>query len=126
QAITEPQAWRTLPGPIEDQQLLFDEHGFGHDSTRAAGSGKPNDRHQRMQKKDGQLTHAEDRSKILRPSKTFQNYYFRHTHEMASDGEDRVKQMPSGFDHEGRSYAAGGLPTVSTNQLTTGRSARTE
>jgi hypothetical protein len=34
-AITETEPWRTLPGAIENQQLLLDEHGFGHDGTHA-------------------------------------------------------------------------------------------
>jgi hypothetical protein len=42
-AISETEAWRTLPGAIENQQLLLDEHGFGHDGTHAAGTGEPGD-----------------------------------------------------------------------------------
>ena len=47
-AITESEARRTLPGAIEDQQLLLDEHGFGHDGTNAAGPGEPSDGRQHM------------------------------------------------------------------------------
>ena len=48
---------RRYSGPIEDQQLLLDEHGFGDHRARAAGTGKSGDRHQQMQKKDGQIAH---------------------------------------------------------------------
>ena len=52
-AIAEQEARRTLLGAIEDQQLLLDEYGFGHDGTHAAGPGEPSDGRQHMQKKDG-------------------------------------------------------------------------
>ena len=42
-AISETEIGGTFPGPIEDQQLMLDEHGFGHDRTRAAGTGKSRD-----------------------------------------------------------------------------------
>ena len=35
-AITQPQARRTLPGAIEAQELLLEEHRLGHDGTHAA------------------------------------------------------------------------------------------
>ena len=53
----ERQASRSLPTAVEDQQLLLDEHGFGHDGPHAAGPGEPSDGRQQMQEKDGQLTH---------------------------------------------------------------------
>ena len=39
-AIPEPEGWRTLPGAIEDQQLLLDEQRFGHDGTHPAWTGE--------------------------------------------------------------------------------------
>ena len=42
---------------IEDQQLVFDEQGFGHDGTRAARTGDPGDCRNQMQKKDGEIAH---------------------------------------------------------------------
>jgi hypothetical protein len=39
--------------------LLLDEHGFGYDGPNAARRGEPNDGHENMQQKDGQLTHRE-------------------------------------------------------------------
>jgi hypothetical protein len=39
---------------IENQQLVFDEHGFGDHGARAA-AGQSGDRRQHMQKKDGQI-----------------------------------------------------------------------
>ena len=52
-AITKPEPWRTFPGAIEDQQLMSDEHRFGHDGAHTAGPGEPSDGRQHMQKKDG-------------------------------------------------------------------------
>jgi hypothetical protein len=46
-----------LPRTIEDQQLVFDEQGFGHHGTGAAGTGEPGDGRQQMQKKNGQIAH---------------------------------------------------------------------
>jgi hypothetical protein len=37
---------------------LLDEHGFGHDGTRAARTGESGDRRQQMQKQDGQIARA--------------------------------------------------------------------
>jgi hypothetical protein len=48
----------TVPGTIEDEQLLLHEHGFGHDGTRAAGTGEADDSGQQMQKRDGEIAHA--------------------------------------------------------------------
>ena len=48
----------TFSGTIEDQQLLLDEHRFGHHGTRAAGTGEADDRCQQMQKKDGEIAHT--------------------------------------------------------------------
>jgi hypothetical protein len=56
-AIAEKEARRTLPGAIEDQQLLLDEYGFGPHSTHAAGPGEPSDGRQHVHQKDGQITH---------------------------------------------------------------------
>ena len=53
-AIGGAEVGTTFPGPIEDQQLLLDEHGFGRDSTHAAGTGESGDRRQQMEKQDGQ------------------------------------------------------------------------
>jgi hypothetical protein len=42
--IRETEMGCTLPGTIEDQQLVLDEHGFGHHRTRTAGTGESGDR----------------------------------------------------------------------------------
>ena len=47
--IGESEAWRTLARPVEDHELLLDEHGFGDDGPQAAWPGKPNDGRQHMQ-----------------------------------------------------------------------------
>jgi hypothetical protein len=51
-AIPEPEACLPLPGAIDDQQLLLDEHRFGDDGAHAAGSGESSDGRQHMQNKD--------------------------------------------------------------------------
>jgi hypothetical protein len=57
-AITAVEPGSTFPGPIEDQQLLLDEQGFGHHGTRAAGTGESRDRRQEVEKEDDQLVHG--------------------------------------------------------------------
>ena len=37
---------------------MLDEHGFGHDGTRAAGTGEPGDCRQQMKKENGQVAHG--------------------------------------------------------------------
>ncbi len=46
-----------LPGPIEDQQLVLDEHGFGDHGAGAAAPHKSGDC-QQLQNKDGQIAHG--------------------------------------------------------------------
>ena len=48
---------RPFSRTIEDQQLVLDEHGFGHHGTGAAGTGQSGERRQQMQKKNGQIAH---------------------------------------------------------------------
>jgi hypothetical protein len=57
QAIHRPEIGRTVPGSIEDQQLVLDEHGFSDHGPRAAGPGQSGDRRQQMEEQDGQGTH---------------------------------------------------------------------
>jgi hypothetical protein len=64
--ISEAEMGCTFPGTIEDHQLLLDEHGFGHDGTRAAWTGEPGDRRQQMEKKDGQIAHGHHPNKIAK------------------------------------------------------------
>ena len=56
-AITAVEPGSTFPGPIEDQQLLLDEQGFGHHGTRAAGTGESGDGRQQVDEEDGQVAH---------------------------------------------------------------------
>jgi hypothetical protein len=42
-----------------DQQLVLDEHRFGHDGTGAARTGDPSDCRNQMQKKDGEIAHTQ-------------------------------------------------------------------
>ena len=48
---------RPFSRTIEDQQLVLDEHRFGHDGTHAAGPGEPGECRQQMLKQDGQIAH---------------------------------------------------------------------
>ncbi len=45
-AVRWPKIGRTGPGPIEDQQLVLDEHGFSDHGPCAAGTGQSGDRRQ--------------------------------------------------------------------------------
>jgi len=49
---------RPLSRTIEDQQLVLDEHRFGHDGTSAARTGDPGDCRDQMQKKDGEIAYG--------------------------------------------------------------------
>jgi len=44
---------------IQDQELLLDEHGFGHDRTDAPGTGEPGDGRQQMENEDSEMAHPE-------------------------------------------------------------------
>jgi hypothetical protein len=57
-AISEAEIGCTFAGTIEDQQLVLDEHGFGHHGAGAAGTGESGDRRQEMKKQDGQVAHG--------------------------------------------------------------------
>ena len=69
EAISEAEVGRPFPGPNEDQQLLLDENGLGHHGSGAAGSGEPGDRHQQMEKQDGQIAHGSHRNKLAKSQK---------------------------------------------------------
>ena len=56
-AIRETEIGTSVPGTIEDQQLLLDEHGFGYQGTRAPRTGQTGDGRQQMQKQDRQIAH---------------------------------------------------------------------
>jgi hypothetical protein len=45
-------------GPIEDQQLLLEEHGFGDHRTGTTRTGKSGNCRQQMQDEDGEVAHA--------------------------------------------------------------------
>jgi hypothetical protein len=57
-AIREAEIRCTLPGPIQDQELLFEEHGFGDHRTGAAGTGKSGECRQQMENENGQIAHT--------------------------------------------------------------------
>jgi len=48
QAISGTKIGRPFSPPIEDKQLVLDEHGFGHHGTGAAGTGESDDCRQQM------------------------------------------------------------------------------
>jgi hypothetical protein len=56
--ISEAEIGRPFPGPIEDQQLVLDEYGFGHHGTHTTGTHQSGDRCQQMQKKNGEIAHG--------------------------------------------------------------------
>ena len=56
-AIRGTEIGRSFSRTIEDQQLVLDEHRFGHHRAGAAGTGEPGNGRQQMQKQDGQIAH---------------------------------------------------------------------
>ena len=68
-AISEAEVGGTSPGAIENQQLLFDEYGLGHQGTRAARPRESGDRRQQMEKQDGQIAHGPHRNKLAKSQK---------------------------------------------------------
>ena len=57
-AISEAEVGGTSAGAIENQQLVLDQDGLGHERTRAARTGEPGDGCQEMEKQDNQVAHA--------------------------------------------------------------------
>ena len=57
QAIREAEIGGPLSGTTVNQQLVFDEPGFGDQGTHAAWTRQARDRRQQMQDKDGQIAH---------------------------------------------------------------------
>jgi hypothetical protein len=57
-AIREAEIRCTPPGPIEDQELMPEEHRFGDHRTGTAGTDQSGGCRQQMEKKDGQVAHA--------------------------------------------------------------------
>ena len=51
-AIRRLEIGRAVPGPIEDQQLVLDEHGFSDHGPRATGTRQSGDRRQQMEEQD--------------------------------------------------------------------------
>jgi hypothetical protein len=57
QATRGTEIGRPFSRTVEDQQLVLDEHGFGHHSAGAPGTRKSGNGRQQMQKQDGQIAH---------------------------------------------------------------------
>jgi len=57
-AIDKPEIWRPFPRPIEDEQLVLEEHGFGDHRTGAAGTDKSGDCREQVENEEGQVAHA--------------------------------------------------------------------
>jgi hypothetical protein len=57
EAISESEVGGTFLGAIQNQQLVPDENGLGHQGPGAAGAGEPRDGRQQMEKQDGQIAH---------------------------------------------------------------------
>src|SRR2546427_12298751 len=79
-AISEAEIGRPFPGPIEDQQLVLDEYGFGDHGTHAAGTRQSGDRRQQVKNKDGQIAHVTILPRSRHPYETLTNLAIRHTH----------------------------------------------
>ena len=56
-AIRRTEIGRSFSRAIKDQQLVLDQHGFGHHRAGAAGTGESGYGRQQMQKPDGQVAH---------------------------------------------------------------------
>ena len=56
-AIRRTEIGRPFSRTIQDQELLLDEHGFGHDRTDATGTGEPGDGRQQMENEDSEIAH---------------------------------------------------------------------
>jgi hypothetical protein len=56
-AIRGTEMGRPFSRTVEDQQLVLDEHGFGHHRPGTAGTSESGHGRQQMQKQDGQIAH---------------------------------------------------------------------
>ena len=81
-AIRGTEIGRPFSRTIEDQQLVLDEHGFGHHRAGAAGTGESGNGRQQMQKQDGQIAH---RRMLSRPTRQrmLANFGIRHEQALA-------------------------------------------
>jgi hypothetical protein len=70
EAIAGAKVGSPLATPIQNQDLMSHQDGFGNDGPKAAGASKPDEGHHRMQKKSENLAHARDgiKSKKLKNS----------------------------------------------------------
>jgi hypothetical protein len=77
-AITrsETEIRRPFSRAIEDQQLVLDEHGFGHHGA-GAGTSEPAHRRQQMKKQDGQIAQRTILTRS-RHAKMLTNFGIRH------------------------------------------------
>jgi hypothetical protein len=57
-AISDAEIWCPFSRPIEDQQLLLEEHGFRNHRTGAPGTGKSGDCRQQMEDENGEVAHS--------------------------------------------------------------------
>ena len=80
-AIGGTQIGRPFSRTIEDQQLVLDEHGFGHHGTGAAWTGEPGDGRQQMQKQDGQIAHRRILPRSRHGQRMLTNIGIRHAHD---------------------------------------------
>ena len=92
-AISEAEVGRPFPGAIENQQLLLDEHGFGHHGTRAAGTGEPGDGRQQMEKQDGQIAHGTILTRSRNP-RNAQEFGIRHAQECGGGRSSLPRPAP--------------------------------
>ena len=88
----------TVSGPIEDEQLVLDEHGFGDYGTGAARTDESGERRQQMEKEDGQIAHGTIVARSPHP-RFAHDLAIRHAHVRAEETcRLRIVRPPEGPD----------------------------
>ena len=74
-AIGSPEVRSALPTTIQNQYLVSQQDGFGNHGTEATASCKADDDHDHVEKKNGNVAHAQDgiRVKNLKNSERLRN-----------------------------------------------------
>ena len=76
--IGKTEVGRTVSRPMEDQQLMRDEHRFGPYSTGAAGTGEPGNGRQQVQTQDDQVAHGQILPRSRHGQRMLANFGIRH------------------------------------------------
>ena len=77
-AIGEAETWRARSRAVEDQQLLLDEHGFGHHGTESTGPRQSGHGDDQVNEHDTEIAHPGNRINTSQTTALQANLAIRH------------------------------------------------